>query len=237
MTAIHNQKPKNLFTYVFKNTKQQMMLQDKKQVLLEGLYIFGGLDDKGRSTNNLHIINTSFNPWTFSKYTALGQPPDARCDHCAEHIANSNLLVIYGGRNPGKYEQENKVTLGTLFVLELTMLVWCNVKLSRWTYECVERYSFSSFVIGSGVLTADSKMYIFGGLNEGQFIDSYLNSLETEESLIQKRGSALKLRFNSKYLLIQFRNRNRRVPAKGCQPVLIRVLIFLPTFAKVKNSA
>ena len=76
MTSIYTSSPKSLITS--QNKIKQNMIFETKKVLLEGLYIFGGMNKKGEFLNTLTIINTSnlesnqtLNPGQFIKKNPL----------------------------------------------------------------------------------------------------------------------------------------------------------------------
>ena len=58
------------------------------------LYIFGGVDNKGKNNNNLYKfnVNTSF----FEKVNTKGQPPLERCYH-EMSLINPDNMIIFGG--------------------------------------------------------------------------------------------------------------------------------------------
>lgn len=62
MTPVYSSPPKGLITT--SNKQKQFSIYETKRILLEGLYIFGGLNKKGEFLNNLQIVNTSIDPIT-----------------------------------------------------------------------------------------------------------------------------------------------------------------------------
>ena len=168
MTPVFNNPPKTLITAAPKTA----FSSELSQVRLEGLYVFGGLDKKGLCGNELKIINTSTEPWSFFDVEVLGKPPAPRCDHCAHFLQYQCGLVVYGGRNTLLYEDTGLSVTDSIHWLDLTQMVWCTVSTQR--SLSIARYGFNSFCV-------DSKLYVFGGIGESNFLETKLDVLEMDE--------------------------------------------------------
>lgn len=144
MTEVYSNPPKNLIT---SSTKAKTNIREEHSKLAaEGIYIFGGLDSSGSYSNTLKIINTSTDPWSLYSLTALGQPPSARAHHCTHFLPSQSYLIIYGGKDLQDYQETGRATTGSIFVLDLTYMVWSSVRLMK--REALSRYGFNSFVFG-----------------------------------------------------------------------------------------
>jgi hypothetical protein len=144
LTEVYEAPPKTLITAAPKNRLASL---EVSRVLLEGLYMFGGVDASGRCTNALTIINTSSEPWSIFDVDAVGQPPSPRADHCAHYLPSQCALVVYGGRNPTLFGDTGRSVTGTIHYLDLSHLAWCQVVLQK--SSSIERYGFCSFAIGT----------------------------------------------------------------------------------------
>ena len=83
-----------------------------------------------------------------------GKKPLGRYMHSLNHYRDSNVLIVYGGRN----DSLNNIVLDDMHVLYLDSLTWCEV-----TYCGTKprpRVNFNTFIQGS-------KLYILGGQSEG----------------------------------------------------------------------
>ena len=117
----------------------------KRSVAREGIYIFGGIDDKGKPKNSLYLIETYSNPWRLSTLTTMGNPPEPRYDHCCYFIEARNFLLVYGGRT----DNTLLVSFWDIFVLDLASLNWYSVALADTSEPSIPRYAFQSFYYGS----------------------------------------------------------------------------------------
>lgn len=144
LTEVYDAPPKTLITAAPKNRLGSL---EVSRVLLEGLYLFGGVDAAGRCSNSLTIINTSSEPWSLYDAATVGLPPSPRADHSAHYLQSQCALVVYGGRNPSLFEDTGRSVTGTIHFLDLVHLAWCQVVLQK--SLSIERYGFCSFAIGS----------------------------------------------------------------------------------------
>ncbi len=177
LTEVYEAPPKTLITAAPKN---RLSLEVSK-VLLEGLYMFGGVDATGRCTNSLTIINTSSEPWSLFDVHTVGQPPSPRADHSAHYLQPQCALVVYGGRNPALFGDSGRSVTGSIHYLDLVHLAWCQVVLQK--SASIERYGFCSFAIGTPS-SPESKIYVFGGIGEENFLETALDVLETDERFV-----------------------------------------------------
>lgn len=103
----------------------------------------------------------------------LGQCPKEVYDHCAHFVKEARIIVIYGGRNHRLYNlRGGRTAFSDIHILNLNYLVWCQVKVN--SGPSMERYGFNSFV-------KDHKLYVFGGLNDNNFVGCNVNRLELIE--------------------------------------------------------
>jgi hypothetical protein len=147
MTAIYTNTPSRLITSTSRQRQFAGLPLEQNKVLLEGIYIFGGIRSNGEYSNNLMIINTASDPWLPFSAEPVGAGPGPRADHSAHFISSHPYLVIYGGRDPNQFELTGGMALSQIYALDLTYLVWNRVNVSN--CEQVARYAFNSFAIGS----------------------------------------------------------------------------------------
>lgn len=111
LTPIYLNTPKGLSTANQKIKANSVV--DTKKVALEGIYIFGGIDDNGKFSNSLQIVNTCnssfdqvYDSWVLYPEHPLGIPPEPRSDHCAHYLPGQSMYIIYGGRDNSIYGLE-----------------------------------------------------------------------------------------------------------------------------------
>ena len=65
----------------------------------EGIYIFGGLNENFKETNNLYILHCFRNPLVLFEPKINGKPPSPRQLACMNFNKILNFVTIYGGKN------------------------------------------------------------------------------------------------------------------------------------------
>jgi Galactose oxidase, central domain len=150
ITAVYASAPKSLSTGNSKVPRGHQIILEKSTIL-EGLYIFGGTYDGGKTaSNSLLIINTQAEPWSYFEEVALGTAPEPRMNHCAHWIPSLSGIVIYGGRNPRPISSDEVGTpsfcVDSMYLLDLTVLCWMSIKIKGESPPL--RHSFCSFIHG-----------------------------------------------------------------------------------------
>jgi hypothetical protein len=119
---------------------------DEKRVITNDLYIIDTCKTSLKFISSLSNFFIAKKPWKNVKVETIGVPPSQRYGHSAEFIVSQAYLLIYGGRNYDLYEVANITCLGDIFILNLTYMVWCNVRII--SGESIERYNFMSYQTG-----------------------------------------------------------------------------------------
>lgn len=153
----------------------------------EGIFIFGGIDEKGRCVNSLYVLKIS-KPNTIVQPSLKGIPPCPRVG-CSMHYYNKlNVIILFGGRNE-KVSNSNGY-FNDFWFIDLEMMQW--VKLNCDT-DLEGRADYSSVI-------NDDFLIIFGGSNGSYFHKSdlllanlhLLKSDELSNSIINKKETSPK---------------------------------------------
>jgi len=133
-----------LLTGNFKSKLQAESISADKQ----GVYLFGGLDDKKNPTNDLYHIKPCnkensglFDPkkgsyyedieprvyFEIKKIEAEGIAPPARCQHTTEFIGK--YLVIFGGSNQSCYTQYKNTSMNDIHMFDISCKKWETIAL------------------------------------------------------------------------------------------------------------
>ena len=123
----------------------------KLEVKYEGIYIFGGLDEYFKDTNNLFILHCFRNPLVFFEPLINGAPPSPR--HMAVMNFNKilNFITIYGGKDSFRIFND-------LYILDIMNFQWIKIDLFG-PHEISGRMGHCGGII-------NEKLYIFGGCDE-----------------------------------------------------------------------
>lgn len=133
---------------------------NKKEInpTLEGIYIFGGLDEHFKPTNNLYVLHCFRNPLIFTEPRISGKYPSPRFSCSMDYNATLSFIVIFGGKDITN-------VFNDFFVLDLINFCWINVDLFG-TLNPERRSGHCSAVV-------DNSLYIFGGYDEN---NTYINA-------------------------------------------------------------
>ena len=91
-------------------------------IKFEGIYIFGGIDEYFKETNNLFILHCFRNPLVLFEPKINGLPPSHRQMASMNFNKILNYITIYGGKSINQ-------VLGDLFILDIMNFQWINVRL------------------------------------------------------------------------------------------------------------
>ena len=147
-----NDEEENLFNQNGSDSKSNF------DIKIEGLYIFGGLDENYKETNNLYILHCFRNPLVLFEPKIDGMPPSPRQMATMNFNRILNYITIYGGKNINK-------VFGDLFILDIMNLNWINVRLFG--------ASIKEGITGHCAGIVKDKLYIFGGCDED---NKYINA-------------------------------------------------------------
>ena len=127
----------------------------QRNIMEEGIYVFGGKNRNNEPSNRLKILKIGKKPLVWIQPKTVGQPPAPRFQHTMTYQEEFNFLIIYGGRN------DILGIFGDLFLLRLSNLNWYNVAVHG---EFVGQQRFGHCAAG----VAD-KFLIFGGVDNNGF--------------------------------------------------------------------
>ena len=129
----------------------------------EGIYIFGGIDEKGQCSNEIYIIKRG-KPLQMIKQNCEGLPPSPRCQSSMNFFDKLNVIIIHGGRN--EYDS-NGPFFKDFYFLDVERMIWIKLESNDGIIEIYPRGSHSSCIV-------DNELIIFGGFNDKYFLKSDL---------------------------------------------------------------
>ena len=129
----------------------------------EGIYIFGGIDEKGQCSNDLYIIKRG-KPLQMFKQVCQGLPPSPRCQCSMNFFEKLNVIIIHGGRN--EYDI-NGPFFNDFYFLDVERLIWIKLESNDGIIPIYPRGAHSSCIV-------ENELIIFGGFNDKYFLKSDL---------------------------------------------------------------
>lgn len=138
----------------------------------EVVYVFGGLDYKRASTNNILFYQQKNNHLVVEYPKVTGAPPLSRYDHSMVYVKEISSIVIIGGKH--RTNEGTELILGDLWLFETTKAMW--IKL---TMELEARSGFAMCVDKSDIL-------IFGGFGSENLIDGKIRKIEIKRDCIRE---------------------------------------------------
>ena len=147
---------------------QNGILETKQNfdIKYEGIYMFGGLDENFKETNNLYILHCFRNPLVLFEPKINGIPPRPRQMASMNFNKILNYITIYGGKNINQ-------VFGDLFVLDIMNFQWINVELFG--------ASIKAGINGHSSNIINDKLFIFGGCDENnKYIKAKLLCIELD---------------------------------------------------------
>jgi hypothetical protein len=129
-------------------------LFNSTKILVEGIYMFGGIDENLKCSNDVLIIKRG-KPLQLYKAITKGVPPIPRCECTMDFFEKLDVVIIYGGRNErSKYGPY----FNDMFFLDVESLNWINIELNYNKNFCPRGKHCSCIV--------ENELIIFGGANE-----------------------------------------------------------------------
>jgi len=140
----------------------------KSDSVQEGVYFFGGKNEKGALTNRLRLFkpNTIDAKVVHGEFTSIkinGTPPTPRFGHSMAYLPTNNSLIVVGGRNDETFKDTGSPFLNDIHLFLLDQKYWINVKYN--TYS--SRLDFVGNHSMSVITDVDDyeKIIIFGGIS------------------------------------------------------------------------
>lgn len=160
-----------------------------------GVWMFGGKNKKGLSTNDLWHVRLSERNCKFTLIKPKGKAPKERFSHKMISLPHKNYIVIIGGRNDEIYESKGHNCFDDINILDYNKLVWINVKPRGESY--VPRYSFCATMTGYSI-------FVVGGISDGTLLEQtpYQILFDVEDKLV-RTFDAVKDKFENAPLLKQ----------------------------------
>ena len=134
-----------------------------KNVKIEGVYMFGGVNDKKKMCNELWIIKTFKKPCVIMKPKINGRPPLPRINCKMIYLTEMNMVIIHGGCGEGQ-NVFNDIT-----VLNAENLNWIHPSLED-SNNFVDEKNGLNDRTEHEMITLNRRVYILGGRN----IENYL---------------------------------------------------------------
>ena len=162
--------------YRYPDLPQSRVSTSKIQV--EGLYVFGGMDNERKYRNDLKVLRLGKRPLDFVHLKTTGTPPSPRVNATLNFYEELHLLILFGGKN----ETHSKLFYNDLHVFDLETCSWSKVTI--FDKIPVERGEHSTVIYGN-------KMYIYGGINMDKYLGSefYIINLDIWEKKRKKYKS------------------------------------------------
>jgi hypothetical protein len=131
-----------------------------KKIRLEGLYVWGGIDEQGNYNSELRILKTGKKPCEWITPTLNGMGPSGRVNSTMNFYKEMNIIILHGGRN----DTESKIISREFWIVDLEKLAWKKVGTTGQVPK--ERTEH-------GALVYNDTLVILGGINAFKF-----NSME-----------------------------------------------------------
>jgi len=147
-------------------------LFNSTKILVEGIYIFGGIDENLKCSNDILIIKRG-RPLQLFKAIIKGKPPIARCESTMNFYEKLNVVIIYGGKN--EYSKYGPY-FNDMYFLDVETLTWIKIELNL-NESFYPRGRHCSCVVGDEII-------IFGGNNDNFLLktDLLIGNLDIGES-------------------------------------------------------
>ena len=167
-----------------------------KGVDFPGFYLFGGLDEENKATNDVYFIrfDLSNNKKVIDKggqykqkgtiklfakqiTPTKGIPPVARYSHGS--CVFGKYLVVFGGRNDQLYSKSmQNVALNDLHLLDFHTDTWATVAIFGESIPC-SRW-------GVNLVSSNNKVLLLGGMNLNQFCSNAVFELSFDSNKVSE---------------------------------------------------
>ena len=137
-------------------------LFNSTKILVEGIYMFGGIDDNFKCSNDVLIVKRG-RPLQLFKAITKGKAPVARCESSMDFFEKLDVVIIYGGKNE---HSSSGPFFNDMYFLDVETLNWINIELN-YNKNFYPRGEHCSCIV-------DNELIIFGGENEKFFLKSDL---------------------------------------------------------------
>lgn len=138
----------------------------------EGIYLFGGMNEKQTIFNTLRILKLGCYPLKWTEPETKGIPPQPRFLHTMNFYKDMNIIIIYGGRN----DKLQEAVFSDICVLNVFNLCWS--KVSSLGIGNVPKCSHSAIIVGS-------KLVVFGGYTLNEYIGADIYLCELNQDMVK----------------------------------------------------
>lgn len=133
-----------------------------KKIKFEGIYIFGGINEKKKYCNDVYVIKICRKPVKIIKARIDGIPPCPRINCQMIYAIEYNMVIIHGGCD------ENQNLLNDMIILNMETLNWIHPVLDNDDLESekkmlTERTEHQMFSL-------NGKIFILGGRNSENYL-------------------------------------------------------------------
>ena len=166
-SMVNNYKNESIGSYTFYYPPKDLQQSKIKKVIYDGVYIFGGINDKKNFVNELYIIKIGQKPCVGIRPKIHGIPPEPRINAKMVFIEEYSFLIIHGGTKANQYFCDD------LVVLNLENLNWLRpIK--------TEEKSFGTLTARSEhqMFFCHDKLYIFGGIGNESLLSMNFETVD-----------------------------------------------------------
>ncbi len=166
---IYTNNPYNIYTY-----PRDLPSNRNRKIKVEGIYIFGGINENNEYNSDLYIIKINRNPCNLFVANIDGIPPLPRINCKMLFIEDYNFIIIHGGMD------RNQNILNEIMILDVEGFSWIKPILDinnseKGIYDLIPRTDHEMFY-------HNGKIYIFGGRQERRFLNLKFECLQFEVS-------------------------------------------------------
>jgi len=152
----------------------------------DGIYFFGGKDPQGQESAKLFFLKVYQGPIEATELFPSGTAPKPRYGHCLHSIEGTPYLVLFGGKNDHFFKIfDTRSCFNFVNILNVETLTWYKAEIGSRKLE--PRFNFGSTALGT-------KLIIFGGLGDNNYIPARMDKLELDYKKVQQIIKEEKLR-------------------------------------------
>lgn len=148
------------------------LIEDKDDLVDDGIYMFGGKNHEDLLEPNLYILKVDKVKLEWTTQSTVGTLPCSRFNHIMKCLPNISCLTIFGGQN-----FDGEPYLNDVFQLSLRKKFWVKIK-----------------VTGEGLLHRSSavasyhgnRLFIFGGINNEGYCSTELEIVDFDQNKTSK---------------------------------------------------
>ena len=169
-TMVNSYSKNTLSTYTFYSLPDDINDENRSKIRYEGIYLFGGINEKKIYCNDLYIIKIGKRPCINIKPKIAGKPPEPRIQAKMLFLENYFFIIIHGGIKMNQNFCDNIVVL--------------NLENFNWIKPIIddERGTENALIgrIKHNIFFDDEKLYIFGGIGEQNLLPLNFEIVEFE---------------------------------------------------------